>query len=64
MNPDTITLSTPSKSFAYETLSRDIEGISDINTLKDMLRCYVKLYFKQQETMSMIGLSSIQNEDI
>jgi len=64
MNPDTITLSTPSKSFAYETLSRDIETINDNSILKDMLRCYVKLYFKQQETMSSIGLSPIQNENI
>jgi hypothetical protein len=64
MNPDTITLSTPSKSFAYETLSRDIENINDNSVLKDMLRCYVKLYFKQQETMSSIGLSPIQNENL
>ena len=64
MNPDTITLSTPSKSFAYETLSRDIENINDNSVLKDMLRCYVKLYFKQQETMLSIGLSPIQNENL
>jgi hypothetical protein len=56
MNPDTITLSTPSKSFAYEKVSRDIDTIDDISIVKDMLRCYVKLYFKQQETLSSIGI--------
>ena len=61
MNPDTITLSTPSKSFAYEEVSRDIDTIDDISIVKDMLRCYVKLYFKQQETLSSIGVPSSIN---
>ena len=61
MNPDTITLSTPSKSFAYEKVSRDIDTIDDISIVKDMLRCYVKLYFKQQETLSSIGVPSSIN---
>ena len=64
MDPNSITLNTPSKSFAYEKMSRDIEGCKDVKILQNALRCYVKLYFKQQETMSMIGLSGIQNEDI
>jgi len=58
MNPDTITLSTPSRSFAYETFSRDIETCNDIRELKETLRCYVKLYYKQQETLSSIGIPS------
>jgi hypothetical protein len=56
MNPDTITLSTPSRSFAYEKMSRDIESCDDIREVKDMLRCYVKLYLKQQETLNSIGV--------
>jgi len=56
MNPDTITLSTPSRSFAYEKMSRDIELCDDIGEIKDMLRCYVKLYLKQQETLTSIGV--------
>lgn len=55
MNPDTITLSTPSRSFTYEKMSRDIESYDDIGEIKDMLRCYVKLYLKQQETLNSIG---------
>lgn len=63
LDPSTISLSTPSKSFAYEQISRDINGCNDIEVLKDALRCYVKLYFKQQETMSFIGLPSISDGD-
>lgn len=55
-DPNTVSLSTPSKSFAYEQISRDIEKCSDVEVVKNALRCFVKLYFKQQETMSLIGL--------
>ena len=62
LDPSTISLSTPSKSFAYEQLSRDIEKCDDVKVLKDALRCYVKLYFKQQETMSLIGAPDINGD--
>jgi hypothetical protein len=52
MNPDDITLDKPSKSFEYEKISRDIEKIEDIALVKNMARCWVKLYLKQQETLS------------
>jgi len=54
MDPSEISLQTPSKSFEYERLSRDIDKIEDIEGLLTMLKSYVKLYFKQQETMKMI----------
>tara|TARA_B100001939_G_scaffold252366_1_gene219290 strand:- start:2365 stop:2568 length:204 start_codon:yes stop_codon:yes gene_type:complete len=63
-DPSAISLSTPSKAFAYEKISREIDNCDDIVTIKEMLRCYVKLYFKQQETISTIGLPSISNEKI
>tara|TARA_R100000027_G_scaffold51115_1_gene39794 strand:- start:323 stop:526 length:204 start_codon:yes stop_codon:yes gene_type:complete len=63
LDPSTISLSTPSKSFAYEKMSRDIENCNDISVLKDALRCYVKLYFKQQETISLIGIPSIESDE-
>ena len=62
MDPNSITLNTPSKSFAYEKMSRDIEECKDVKILQNALRCYVKLYFKQQETMSIIGLSDQQTQ--
>lgn len=54
-DPSQISLSTPSKSFAYEQISRDIEKCDDIVAVKEALRCYIKLYFKQQETLTSIG---------
>jgi len=62
MDPNSITLNTPSKSFAYEKMSRDIEECRDVKILQNALRCYVKLYFKQQETMSIIGLPDQQTQ--
>lgn len=54
MDPSEISLQTPSKSFEYEKISRDIDKVEDIEELRNMLKSYVKLYFKQQETIKMI----------
>jgi hypothetical protein len=50
-DPSQITLDSTAKLFEYERISREIEECSDIDTIKDMLRCYVKLYMKQQEVV-------------
>ena len=62
LDPSSVELSSPSKQFAYEQLSRDIEKCTDVKVLQDALRCYVKLYFKQQETISLIGAPSINGD--
>ena len=49
-----ITLESTGILFEYEKISREIEECSDIDKIKDMLRCYVKLYMKQQEVMMEI----------
>jgi hypothetical protein len=54
MQPDDITLENVNKLFEYEKLSRDIDSITDIETLKNISKCYVKLYLKQQEVLSNI----------
>jgi hypothetical protein len=50
-DPSQITLDSTAKLFEYERISREIEECSDIDKIKDMLRCYVKLYMKQQEVV-------------
>jgi hypothetical protein len=45
MDPDTIELSNLSKQFAYAKLASEIDTKS-----------FCKLYYKQQETMKLIGL--------
>jgi hypothetical protein len=52
MNPDKISLEDINKMFEYEKLSRDIDSIIDMNELKNIAKCYAKLYLKQQEVVS------------
>lgn len=54
MNPDDIELSSMAKSFEYEKLAREIETVNDVEFLKGMLKSYIKLYLKQQETFISI----------
>jgi hypothetical protein len=54
MQPNEIVLDSVNKLFEYEKLSRDIDSINDIETLKNMSKSYIKLYLKQQEVLSKI----------
>lgn len=54
MKPETITLNNISKSFEYEKISRDIDSIDDIKEIRELAKCYVKLYLKQQEVIMEI----------
>ena len=55
-DPAEIVLQSTAKMFEYEKLSRQIKECDDIDVLRDMARCWIKLYMKQQETMRTIGL--------
>ena len=59
MNPDDISLETMNKSFAYERLARDVDDINDPKVLRELAKCYIKLYFKQQEIVAKIGAPTI-----
>lgn len=49
MNPNNIVLEDINKLFEYEKISRDIDGINDIEVIKNYAKSYIKLYLKQQE---------------
>jgi len=49
MDPSSIQLESTAKMFEYEKLSREIDDCNDIDVLKNMLRCYIKLHMKHQE---------------
>jgi len=51
MDPESITLNNMSKMFEYEKFSRDIDNINDIEVIKKITKCYIKLYLKQQEVL-------------
>ena len=52
MKPEDIELSSINGSFEFEKLSREIDTIGDLDTCKNMLKAYVKLYIKQRETFA------------
>jgi len=56
MDPDNIKLSNLSKMFAYSQLASEIDSCDDSDTLKKIAKSFCKLYYKQQETMSIIGI--------
>ena len=56
MDPDKIELTSIGKMFEYEKQAREIDECSDIDELRRMLKTSIKLYFKQQEVVSSLGL--------
>ena len=51
MDPNKINLDNINKMFEYEKLSRDIDSIGDIETVRNFAKAYIKLYLKQQEVI-------------
>lgn len=58
MNPDNIELENLSKSFEYFKYASEIDSITDIEELKNVAKCYYKLYLKQQEVVANLSLSN------
>jgi len=56
MDPDSIELSNLSKQFAYTKLASQIDSCDDREELRNIAKSFAKLYDKQQETMSVIGI--------
>ena len=56
MNPNDIELKNLAKSFEYHKLASEIDNCDDKDELRNLAKSFVKLYFKQQETISIIGL--------
>ncbi len=61
MDPDTIELKNLSKSFAYQKIASEIDDCNDLETIRNIAKSFCKLYYKQQETMQIIGLSTDGN---
>jgi putative heme degradation protein len=57
MNPDSIELSNLTKSFEYAKFSNQVDNIDNMNDLKTLVKCYFKLYLKQQEIISEWSVS-------
>ena len=53
MNPDDIKLENLNKSFEYTKIAREIDGVTRVEDLRDVAKCYAKLYLKTQETVAV-----------
>ena len=51
MNPDDVLLENLTKNFEYVKFSNQIDTINDIEDLRNLAKCYFKLYLKQQEVL-------------
>jgi len=56
MDPNDIEIKSLEKSFAYQQIASNIDNCNDRDMLKNIAKSFCKLYYKQQETMSVIGL--------
>ncbi len=56
MDPDSIELVNLSKQFAYTKVASEIDSCDDRDELKNIAKSFCKLYYKQQETMKLIGI--------
>lgn len=57
MDHESMKINSVSKMFEFEKISRELDTCTNIDLLRNICKCYVKLYFKQQETITLIGSS-------
>lgn len=55
MEHNNIVLENLSKSFEFFKFCSEIDNVEDIEKLKDIAKCYFKIYLKQQEVVSKLG---------
>lgn len=54
MDPDKIQLENLSKSFEYFKVSSEIDNIDNLDDIRNIAKCYYKLYLKQQEVVAQL----------
>ena len=55
MDPESIQLDNINKQFEYFKISKEVANITCIDSLKNMLKAYIKLYYKQQEVLTNVA---------
>jgi len=51
MNHEEMKLESVSKQFEFEKISRELDTCTNVDMLRNLCKCYVKLYMRQQETL-------------
>lgn len=59
MMPEELNLTSVNKLFEYEKISRELNACTNIDLMRNLCKCYVKLYLKQQEVISDINFFQI-----
>jgi len=54
MDPDKIELENLSKSFEYFKVATEIDNLDNLDDVKNIAKCYYKLYLKQQEVVAQL----------
>ncbi len=54
MDPDKIELENLSKSFEFYKFCSELDEVENIETLRNIAKCYYKLYLKQQEVVAQL----------
>jgi hypothetical protein len=55
MQHDDLKLTTVSRMFEFEKISRELDTCTNIDILRNLCKCYVKLYMRQQEILIELG---------
>lgn len=61
MDHEELKLSDISKLFEFEKISRELDSCDNINLLRNICKCYVKLYLKQQETLCSMKIYDLNS---
>lgn len=59
MTPEELNLTSVNKLFEYEKISRELDTCTNIDLIRNLCKCYAKLYLKQQEVISDINFFQI-----
>jgi len=54
MDPNKVELEGLSKKFEYQKLANELDKCDSIDEIRSVAKCYIKLYFKQQEVLALL----------
>ena len=61
MDHEELELKSINKLFEFEKISRELDTCTNIDLMRNICKCYVKLYMKQQETISSLMLDNLNS---
>jgi hypothetical protein len=61
MNHEELQLEDVSKLFEFEKISRELDTCTNVDLMRNICKCYVKLYMKQQESISCLKFDNLNS---